>query len=152
MLYEMTFVCGILQYPWSTWFEMKKQSSAAVTIPRGVTLRFLVGCAMLVHQSRKYEIQLPYQIKSFITSGPEAANDFLSTRPGLSETIRCVAPWSTLAQIMAYHLLTHWGQDKMVDIFQMTFSNGLSSLKIVVFWFKFHWNMFPRAQLTIIQH
>ena len=36
--------------------------------------------------------------------------------------------------------LTHWGQDKMAAILQM------------IFLFKFHYNMFPRVQLTINQH
>ena len=31
-------------------------------------------------------------------------------------------------------------------------SNAFSSMKIAAFWFKFHWNMLARAQLTIIQH
>ena len=44
--------------------------------------------------------------------------------------------------------LTHWGGDKMVDILQ-TFSNGFSSMKIVVFLFEFHWNLFPGVRLTI---
>ena len=29
----------------------------------------------------------------------------------------------------------------MADIFQTTFSNGFSSMKIVLFWFKFHWHI-----------
>ena len=33
---------------------------------------------------------------------------------------------------------------------QTTFSNAFSS-QILVFWFKFHWNMFSRAQSTIVQ-
>ena len=48
--------------------------------------------------------------------------------------------------------LTHWGRDKMADILRTTFSNACSSMKIVVFWFKFHCNMFPWSQSTIIQH
>ena len=48
--------------------------------------------------------------------------------------------------------LTHWGRDKMDAISQTTFSRAFSSMKIVVFWLNFHWNMFPRVQLTIIQH
>ena len=49
-------------------------------------------------------------------------------------------------------MLTHWGRDKMDAISQTTFSHAFSSMKIVVFWLNFHWNMFPRIQLTIIQH
>ena len=34
--------------------------------------------------------------------------------------------------------LTHWGQEKMAAIFQITFSNGLSRMKMYAFWSKFH--------------
>ena len=49
-------------------------------------------------------------------------------------------------------MLTHWGQDKMDAILQTIFSCAFSSMKIAVFWLNFHWNMFARVQLTIIQH
>ena len=44
-------------------------------------------------------------------------------------------------------LLTHWGQDKMAAIF-LTYSNAFSWMKItgIIFWLKFHWNMFPMVQ------
>ena len=45
----------------------------------------------------------------------------------------------------------HWSGDKMADIFQMTLSNAFSWIKIV-FWWKFHWNLFPRVQLAIFHH
>ena len=48
--------------------------------------------------------------------------------------------------------LTHWGRDKMDAISQTTFSCAFSSMKTAVFWLNFHWNMFARVQLTIIQH
>ena len=46
--------------------------------------------------------------------------------------------------------LTHWGWEKMAAIFQTTFSNALAWMKIIVFWCKFRWNLFPRVQLTIV--
>ena len=49
-------------------------------------------------------------------------------------------------------LLTHWGWDRMATIFQMTFSNAFSWMKIFKFWLRFHWSLFPRVQLTIFQH
>ena len=52
-------------------------------------------------------------------------------------------------QLMYWWLvLTHWGQDKMAAIFQTTFWNALTRMKI----YKFHWSLFPRVQLTIFQH
>ena len=47
--------------------------------------------------------------------------------------------------------LTHRGR-KMADIFQTTFWNGFSWIKIDKFWLKFHWNLFLEAQLTMFQH
>ena len=50
--------------------------------------------------------------------------------------------------------LIHWGQDKMADIFQTTFSNVFSWMKINVYELrlKFHWSLFLRVQITIFQH
>ena len=47
--------------------------------------------------------------------------------------------------------LTHWGRDKMAAIFQTTFSNAFSWIKMFEFRLNFHWNLFPRVQLTIFQ-
>ena len=45
--------------------------------------------------------------------------------------------------------LTHWGRDKMDAVFQTTFSNGFSWMKIYEFRLSFHWSLFLRVQLTI---
>ena len=49
-------------------------------------------------------------------------------------------------------LLTHWGRDKMVAIFQTTFLKAFSWMKMYKFRLRFHWSLFLRAQLTIFQH
>ena len=49
-------------------------------------------------------------------------------------------------------LLTHWCSEKMVDIYQTTFSNAFSWIKIFAFLIQFDWSLFLRIQLTIIQH
>ena len=48
--------------------------------------------------------------------------------------------------------LTHWGRDKMAAIFQTTFSNAFSWMKMFKFRLRFHWSLFPRVQLIILQH
>ena len=48
--------------------------------------------------------------------------------------------------------LTHWGRDKMAAIFQTTFSNAFSWMKMYEFRLRFHWSLFLRFQLTISQH
>ena len=49
-------------------------------------------------------------------------------------------------------MLTHWGRDKMAAIFQTTFSNAFSWMKMFEFRLKFHWSLFLWFQLTIFQH
>ena len=39
--------------------------------------------------------------------------------------------------------LTHWGRDKMAAISQTTLSNAFSWMKMLEFWLKFHWSLFP---------
>ena len=46
--------------------------------------------------------------------------------------------------------LTHWGRDKMAAIFQTTFSNAFSSMKIYEFLLKFHRLKFPRGPINNI--
>ena len=50
------------------------------------------------------------------------------------------------------NILTHWGRDKMAAIFQTTFSNAFSWVKMFKCRLMFHWNLFPRVQLTIFHH
>ena len=47
--------------------------------------------------------------------------------------------------------LTH-PLDKMAAISQMIFSDAFSWIWNVVFWLKFHWSLFLRAQLTVTRH
>ena len=53
--------------------------------------------------------------------------------------------------IMDNVMLTHWGRDKMDAIFQTTFSNAFLWMKTYEFRLRFHWSLFARFQLTIIQ-
>ena len=40
----------------------------------------------------------------------------------------------------------------MTTISQTTFSNAFSWMKIFTYRLKFHWNLFPRVQLTVFEH
>ena len=63
--------------------------------------------------------------------------------------------WSSRLQGHAWqrnYSLTHWGCNKMAAIFQTTFWDEFSWMKIHEFWLIFHWNLFPGSQLTIFQH
>ena len=48
--------------------------------------------------------------------------------------------------------LTHWDLDKKAAIFQKIFSNACSWMKMYQFRLRFHWSLFPRVLLTILQH
>ena len=48
--------------------------------------------------------------------------------------------------------LTHWGRHKMAAVLQTTLSNAFSWMKMLEFRLRFHWSLFLRVQLTIIQH
>ena len=54
--------------------------------------------------------------------------------------------------IMMNNLSTHWGRDKMAAIFQTTFSNACSWMKMYEFRLRFHWSFFPRVKLTIFHN
>ena len=49
-------------------------------------------------------------------------------------------------------LLIHWSRDKMAAIFQTTFSNAFSWMKMYKFRLRYHWTLFSRVQLAIYQH
>ena len=53
---------------------------------------------------------------------------------------------------LGLNVLTHWGWDKMAAIFQTTFSNRFSGMKMYEFRLTFHWSLFLEVQLTILQH
>ena len=48
--------------------------------------------------------------------------------------------------------LTHWGRDKMDAVSQATLSNAFSWTEMLEFRLRFHWILFLRVQLPIIQH
>ena len=49
-------------------------------------------------------------------------------------------------------VLTYWGRDKMDAISQTKFWSAFSWMEMFEFRLKFHWSLFPRVQLTILQH
>ena len=64
--------------------------------------------------------------------------------------LQCVAmPTYKSSTSLAFQ---HWGRDKMAAIFQTTFSNGFSWMKMYEFRLTFHLSLFLRVQLTIFQH
>ena len=60
------------------------------------------------------------------------------------QTINCVNS--------ARQALTHKGGCEIDAILQTIFWNALSWIKMLWFLYTFHWNIFPRVQLTIFQH
>ena len=75
----------------------------------------------------------------------------------LSLSISCLQDFTISYDMMSYRIrvggqgawgLTHWGRDKMAVIFQTTFSNTFSWMKMKEFRLRFHWSLFPRIKLT----
>ena len=60
--------------------------------------------------------------------------------------------WQLAAQLRTRKMSTQWGRDNMVAIFQTTFSNGFSWMKMYEFRLTFHWSLFQGVELTIFQH
>ena len=56
------------------------------------------------------------------------------------------AKWIGLSNLRS---LSHWGRDKMAEIFQRIFSNAFSLMKVHEFVLRFHWSFFLRVQLTL---
>ena len=48
-------------------------------------------------------------------------------------------------------VLTHLPLDKMAAI-SLTISNAILLMKSFLFWLKFHWSLFPMAQMTILRY
>ena len=89
----------------------------------------------------------PTSWSSFILAWPQCIQDSSYTRHTCEGTLL-----NKNIAINSHRLLTHWGWDRMVNISQTTFSNVFSSMKMFEFRLKFHWSLFPWAQLTIFQH
>ena len=79
----------------------------------------------------------------------------MSTKPGLY----IITVWLFNIQPISFNSLltlasrfTHRGRYKMAAISQTTVSNAFPWMKMFGFRLKFHWSVFPRAQLTIFRH
>ena len=61
--------------------------------------------------------------------------------------------WSMAVLVGPVNPLTHWGWDKNGRHFlQMTFPNAFLFMKIFLFWFTIHWNLFPiDTNLSMVQ-
>ena len=51
-----------------------------------------------------------------------------------------------------FRLSTHRGRDKMAAVFQTTFSNAFSWMKMHEYRLRFQWSLFLRFEFTIFQH
>ena len=82
----------------------------------------------------------------------------LALSPDICEELHCGSVYSLsvtngkLGTSWSFLGLAHWGRDKMAAIFQTTFANAFFWMKMHEFRLRFHWNLFPRVQLTKFQH
>ena len=72
--------------------------------------------------------------------------------PRLWACNRLLQEWNMWLKLLSFILsiLTHWGRDKMAAIFQTTFSNAFSWMKMFKFRLRFHWSLFPRVPINNI--
>ena len=68
----------------------------------------------------------------------------------IDKLLQHVQIWSLTGSLESW--FTQWGRDKMVVIFQPTFSNVFSLMTIYEFWLIFHWSLFLMVWLTIRHH
>ena len=73
-----------------------------------------------------------------------------STRPSTATMLTDMS--LCLWELSVINGLTHLLLDNLAGNFQTTFSNAFSSMEMFEYQLKFHWSLFLRVQLTIIQH
>ena len=56
------------------------------------------------------------------------------------------------AILFRHHCVNTLRLRQMDAIFQTTFSNAFSWMKMYEFWLRFHWSLFPRVKITTFQH
>ena len=89
---------------------------------------------------------------------PDTTNEYLKNSDTINEYLKHLTLLMNTSKQLIMNtskhvtLLTHWGRDKMAAVFQTTFSNAFSWMKMCEFRLRFHWNLFPMVQLTISQH
>ena len=74
-----------------------------------------------------------------------------SDKPLLESMMTLWTDWYCYPVLMKQHINTLRPR-QMAAIFQTTFSNAFSWMKMNEFRLRFHWNLFPRVKLTIFQH
>ena len=86
---------------------------------------------------------LPYIISHYLAANGNQG--IVSSLPCICMYGLCHLPYHKWGQV-----LTHWGRDKMTDIFQTTFPNAFSWKKIYELRLKFHWSLFlPKGSINI---
>ena len=116
----------------------------------------LCTCAQSMALGTRTKFQLEILITSTISAIHKFRENSLESSWNVSET----TPRSNLKlngfqdeawthQKLHHWSLTHWGPNKMAAISQ-TFSNAFSWMKMLEFWFKFHWSLFLRFEFTIL--
>ena len=103
---------------------------------------------------KMYEFQLRFHWnpKGQINNIPALVQIMAWCRPGdtpLSEPMMASLCWLIYVSL-GLNELTHWGRDKMTNIYQRIFSNAFSWMKIFQFRFKSRWNLFSYSWISNI--
>ena len=99
---------------------------------------------LFMHRSKKTP---KLRVTGLCEGNPPVSGGFPSLR---DSNLEDVSIWWLIMEIskVQYRDLTLEAWRKSGTL-QTIFSNAYSCMKIVIFWFKFHWNLFPVVQFTI---
>ena len=103
-------------------------------------IRWYISCVFYIKCKFRHEIsyEMSHEIRNFYVISYLFPHDI--SYDGFS------VAGSAQSSCLNYKLISPW--TKWPTFLQTTFSNGFSWMKMVAFWFKFNWNLFPRVQLT----
>ena len=117
-------------FPWHSIYQYWSQSTAMQYNANQCLLICWVHCTDLTHQSISDRYHQWFRQCLVACSEP---SHYLNQW--------CIVKMKSLPHpIQMYGQLTHWGRDKMAAIFQTTFSNAFSWMKMYEFRLKFHWS------------
>ena len=161
LLWKIQYDCIITQ----SFFSLNNHIRCTIAHPNWLTVFFTRAkedhslgclCGFRVCLYTVLVISVPYAIftKLHYSDFTQASSclKLLATRLFVLTTTGTGYEQRHRSSILLTLFLTHWGRDKMAAVSQRTLSSAFSWMKMLEFWLRFHWSLFLRVKLTIIQH
>ena len=125
------------------WKRLRKSEHTVIFNVWKIHQSIIILCLSKVCDLRRYNVMAP------LTGWAHAKNDPWKMSWSIpickNRRSRWPAAFITITS-------THWGRDKMAAVFQTTFSNAFSWMKVYKFRLSFHWRLFLRVPLTTFHH